>query len=52
MDTPDVRTGIGMLGASLVAQGESVIDNAQVIERQFAGVLKKLQGLGAKITIE
>jgi UDP-N-acetylglucosamine 1-carboxyvinyltransferase len=52
MDTPDVRTGLGMLGAALVAQGDSVIDNAQVLERQFAGVLKKLQGLGAQITIE
>jgi UDP-N-acetylglucosamine 1-carboxyvinyltransferase len=52
MDTPDVRAGLGMLGAALVADGESVIDNAQVLERQFAGVLKKLQGLGAQITIE
>ena len=52
MDTPDVRAGMGMLGAALVADGESVIDNAQVIERTFAGVLKKLQALGAQITIE
>jgi UDP-N-acetylglucosamine 1-carboxyvinyltransferase len=51
MDTPDVRTGLGMLTAALVAQGESTIDNAQVIERTFAGVLPKLQSLGAKITI-
>jgi UDP-N-acetylglucosamine 1-carboxyvinyltransferase len=52
MDTPDVRAGLGMLGAALVAEGTSVIDNAQVIERTFAGVLGKLQTLGAKITIE
>lgn len=52
MDTPDVRTGLGMLGAALIAEGESVIDNAQVIERQFAGTLKKLQALGAHIKIE
>jgi UDP-N-acetylglucosamine 1-carboxyvinyltransferase len=52
MDTPDVRTGLGMLGAALVAEGDTVIDNAQVIERQFAGVLKKLHGLGAQISIE
>lgn len=52
MDTPDVRAGLGMLGAALVAKGESVIDNAQVIERTFAGVLTKLQALGAMITIE
>jgi UDP-N-acetylglucosamine 1-carboxyvinyltransferase len=52
MDTPDVRAGLGMMGAALVAEGESVIDNGQVIERQFAGVLPKLQALGAQITIE
>jgi UDP-N-acetylglucosamine 1-carboxyvinyltransferase len=52
MDTPDVRTGLGMLGAALIAEGESIIDNAQVIERNFNGVLKRLQGLGAQIIIE
>jgi UDP-N-acetylglucosamine 1-carboxyvinyltransferase len=52
MDTPDVRTGLGMLGAALIAEGESVIDNAQAIERSFAGALGKLQVLGAHITIE
>jgi UDP-N-acetylglucosamine 1-carboxyvinyltransferase len=52
MDTPDVRTGLGMLGAALIAEGESVIDNAQAIERSFAGALGKLQALGARITIE
>ncbi len=52
MDTPDVRAGLGMLGAALVAEGQSVIDNAQVIDRTFAGVLSQLQTLGAQITIE
>lgn len=52
MDTPDVRTGLGMLGAALIAEGESVIDNAQAIESNFAGTLGKLQALGARITIE
>src|SRR5262249_9164574 len=52
MDTPDVRAGLGMLGAALVAEGQSVIDNAQVIERSFAGVLGKLQALGARVTVE
>jgi UDP-N-acetylglucosamine 1-carboxyvinyltransferase len=52
MDTPDVRAGLGLLGAALVANGESVIDNAQVIERVFSGVLGKLQALGARITVE
>jgi UDP-N-acetylglucosamine 1-carboxyvinyltransferase len=52
MDTPDVRIGLGMLGAALVASGESIIDNAQAINRSFQGVIEKLQALGAKITVE
>jgi len=52
MDSPDVRTGLGMLGAALIASGESVIDNAQVIGHSFEGVLGKLQALGAKIIVE
>lgn len=52
MDSPDVRTGLGMLGAALVASGETVIDNAQVFGNSFDGVLDKLKALGARITIE
>jgi UDP-N-acetylglucosamine 1-carboxyvinyltransferase len=52
MDSPDVRAGLGMLAAALVAEGESVIDNAQAIDQSFAGVLGKLQAINAKITVE
>jgi UDP-N-acetylglucosamine 1-carboxyvinyltransferase len=52
MDTPDVRAGLAMLGAALVADGVSVIDNAQALERTFAGTLGQLQALGAGITRE
>lgn len=52
MDTPDIRAGLGLFGAGLVAEGESVIDNAQVLERTFAGTIGKLQALGAEISIE
>lgn len=52
MDSPDVRAGLGLLGAALIAHGESVIDNAQVLRRTFDGVVGKLQQLGAKITVE
>lgn len=52
MDTPDVRTGLGMLGAALSAEGESIIDNAQAIEHTFGGVLPKLQALNARIQID
>jgi UDP-N-acetylglucosamine 1-carboxyvinyltransferase len=52
MDSPDVRAGLGLLGAALIADGESVIDNAQAIGRSFQGVFEKLQALGAKIVLE
>jgi UDP-N-acetylglucosamine 1-carboxyvinyltransferase len=52
LDTPDVRTGLGLLAAALAAEGETVIDNAQALEHTFVGVLGKLQNVHAKITIE
>lgn len=52
MASPDIRTGMGMLGAALVAAGTSTIDNAQVIEHHFGDVLHKLQALGAQIMVE
>ncbi len=52
MDSPDVRAGLGMLAAALVAEGTSTIDNAQAIEQNFAGVIGKLQALGAQIEVE
>lgn len=52
MDTPDVRAGLGLLGAALIADGETVIDNAQAITRSFDGVLDKLTALGAGITVD
>lgn len=52
MDTPDVRTGLGMLGAALTAEGESIIDNAQALEHTFGNVLPKLQALNARIHVD
>ncbi len=52
MDSPDVRTGLGMLAAALIAEGETVIDNAQALSQNFDRVLNKLKNLGAKIVVE
>lgn len=52
MDSPDVRSGLGMLGAALIAHGETVIDNAQVLNSNFEGVIPKLKAMGAKIIEE
>ena len=52
MDSPDIRTGLGLLGAALIANGETIIDNAQVFRRNFNGVVNKLQQLGAHIVVD
>ncbi len=49
MASPDIRTGLGMLSAALVAEGESVIDNAESISHTFGDVLDKLKAIGACI---
>jgi UDP-N-acetylglucosamine 1-carboxyvinyltransferase len=52
IDTPDVRAGMGMLAAALVADSDSIIDNAQTLDHTFEGVLGKLQAVNAAIKIE
>lgn len=49
---PDARFGLGMLGAALIAEGESVIDNAEAFDYTFDGILTKLRSIGANIVTE
>jgi UDP-N-acetylglucosamine 1-carboxyvinyltransferase len=51
MDTPDVRTGLALLGAALCAEGESIIDNAQAMNYVFENIVQRLAGLGAHIRV-
>ncbi|MBR7180252.1 MAG: UDP-N-acetylglucosamine 1-carboxyvinyltransferase [Kiritimatiellae bacterium] len=48
--SPDIRAGIAMVIAALAAKGESVILNAETIDRGYAGVEKNLARLGANIS--
>jgi len=50
--TPDPRFGLGMLGAALIAQGETVIDNAERFDYTFDGILTRLREAGANIAEE
>lgn len=52
MDTPDVRIGLALLAAALCANGESVIDRAEIIGRNFEDVVNKLIQLGAAIEVQ
>lgn len=49
MATPDIRAGMALLIAALCAKGESVIENAQIIDRGYERVEQRLQALGADI---
>ena len=51
LDTPDVRTGLGLLGAALVAEGQTQIDGAEMFEWNFGDVLTRLQNVGAEIRV-
>ncbi|HEY8240987.1 MAG TPA: UDP-N-acetylglucosamine 1-carboxyvinyltransferase [Kiritimatiellia bacterium] len=52
MSSPDIRAGMAMIIAALCAKGESVIDQAQVIDRGYESVDEKLRALGAEIVRE
>jgi UDP-N-acetylglucosamine 1-carboxyvinyltransferase len=51
LDTPDVRTGLALLGAALASSRSVTIDNAQLIERTFENALSKLVALGARLEV-
>lgn len=50
LESPDIRAGMAMLIAAMCAKGESVINNAQQIERGYERIDERLNALGAKIT--
>ncbi|MFC1615401.1 UDP-N-acetylglucosamine 1-carboxyvinyltransferase [Patescibacteria group bacterium] len=47
--SPDLRAGITMLLAGLIAEGETVIDNIYQIERGYEKIDERLSALGANI---
>lgn len=49
MSSPDIRAGVAMLIAALSADGESIIQNADQIDRGYQYIDKRLQALGANI---
>lgn len=49
LDTPDIRAGIALVIAALVASGKSQIERAELIERGYENIVERLWFLGAKI---
>lgn len=52
LDSPDIRAGMALVLAALVADGRSSIDRVEIIERGYEKVIEKLKNLGAKIEVE
>lgn len=50
LESPDIRAGMAMLIAAMCAEGTSIINNAQQIERGYERIDERLNELGAKIT--
>lgn len=49
MSSPDIRAGVALLIAALSADGVSIIDNIDQIDRGYQFIDKRLQQLGAQI---
>jgi UDP-N-acetylglucosamine 1-carboxyvinyltransferase len=49
MSSPDIRAGVALLIAALSADGKSVIQNSDQIDRGYQYIDKRLQQLGAEI---
>ena len=49
VSSPDIRAGMSLLIAAMIADGRSVIHNAQQIDRGYERIDARLQALGANI---
>ncbi|MBX0290044.1 UDP-N-acetylglucosamine 1-carboxyvinyltransferase [Hymenobacter sp. HSC-4F20] len=49
MTSPDIRAGVALLIAALSANGRSVIENVEQIDRGYQNIDKRLTALGAQI---
>ena len=49
MSSPDIRAGIALLIAAMSAEGRSVIQNVEQIDRGYEHIVERLNALGAKI---
>jgi len=50
MSSPDIRAGVALLIAALSAEGTSIIENIDQIDRGYQNIDGRLRALGAEIT--
>lgn len=49
VESPDIRAGLAFVVAALIANGETQIDNAAMIDRGYESLEHRLQAIGASI---
>ena len=49
LDSRDIRSGMALIAASLVAQGDGKILEVETVERGYADLVNRLRGLGADV---
>ncbi|MGH7495471.1 MAG: UDP-N-acetylglucosamine 1-carboxyvinyltransferase [bacterium] len=50
LSSPDIRAGIALVIAALIATGTSSIDHAELVDRGYEDIVRRLRGLGAEVT--
>ncbi len=49
--SPDLRNGVGLVLAGLCAEGETVIQNFEIVERGYEKLPEKLKSINAKVEV-
>jgi len=49
LDSRDIRSGMALIAAALAAKGQSRVDQLEVVERGYARLVERLEGLGAHV---
>jgi UDP-N-acetylglucosamine 1-carboxyvinyltransferase len=49
LDSRDLRSGMALIAAGLAAEGQSRLSPLETVERGYARLVERLQGLGAKV---
>jgi UDP-N-acetylglucosamine 1-carboxyvinyltransferase len=49
LDSRDLRSGMALIAAALAADGESRVSPLETVERGYARLVERLQGLGAQV---
>ena len=49
LDSRDLRSGMALIAAALAADGQSRLSPLETVERGYAQLIDRLQGLGAKV---